>query len=197
MFAVSRRCGRRGFKARRGGTDGNVVCGPVCLATVPMGTCWTRTAVRSVAASPATVNPTCRVIRTAQTAYGCLTCGYCPMATCGREWLSDPARATRPRSGEEVRVVSLRYVNDAAAVDLYLPPDRACRASSSMPPVRTTPLPLARAWLWNGHSPCPTQAATRRSIASVPVIARKPARLRHSLGQSNPSVRAAIGAGCR
>jgi len=126
---------------------------PCVPRLLPYGTCWTRTAVRSVAASPRrTVNPTCPCDSgTAQTAYGCLTCGYCANGyvldangcpTCSCNPPSCPAR--------KCASCLYGYVNDASGCPTCTClPDRACRASSSMPPsAAPAPLPLARAWLW-------------------------------------------------
>ena len=62
-----------------GGTDGKVVCGPVCLAYCPYGNVLDENGCEICGCKPPpTVNPTCPCDSgTAQTAYGCLTCGYC------------------------------------------------------------------------------------------------------------------------
>jgi hypothetical protein len=62
-----------------GGTDGNVVCGPVCLIYCAYGNVVDENGCETCGCKPPpTVNPTCPCAAgTAQTAYGCLTCGYC------------------------------------------------------------------------------------------------------------------------
>ena len=62
-----------------GGTDGKVVCGPVCLIYCAYGNVVDENGCETCGCKPPpTVNPTCPCASgTAQTVYGCLTCGYC------------------------------------------------------------------------------------------------------------------------
>jgi hypothetical protein len=62
-----------------GGTDGNVVCGPVCAIYCQYGNALDANGCPTCTCNPPPpVNPTCPCASgTAQTAYGCLTCGYC------------------------------------------------------------------------------------------------------------------------